>query len=108
MYRVLVPGLRLHDPCLAHDTNSSHSSPRREDDVTEQHLSVNLVEVIFWVQDHSGLSCGPKEAKMMCGFCVALGLDNQPSSSYCLPLGDASSDIPADINPSLPHQQGCS
>ena len=81
-------------PILACDRDSSHCPSRREDDVMEnwqeEHLSAYVVHVIFWVHDLCGVPTAPAEAKKMCGFRTAQDLDDQPSSFYLLPVGNAS------------------
>ena len=56
-------------------------------------FSADLVELISWVCELCGLPPAPVEVKKMCGFCAALDMDDQSSSSLCLLIGDASSDI---------------
>ena len=52
-----------------------------------------LVEVISCIHKLCGLPSTPAKAKKMGFFRAAQDMDNQPSSSCCLSMDDASSDI---------------
>ena len=87
-------------PGHVHDKTSCISPSHREDDPTEdwqgKHTSANLVKVVFWVCKLCSLSCASAEGKMW--LLHRPGLRDQPSFSYCIFMGDVSSDIIGNID----------
>ena len=65
-------------------------------DQQEELSFADIVDVISWIRELCGLPQALAEGKKMCGLCVGQDLDNQPSSSYSLPMSDASFDILSD------------
>ena len=60
--------------------------------------SADIVEVFSWIRDICSLPPVPSEWRKICSFCADRDLDDQPSASYCLPVGDVSADILAGID----------
>ena len=58
---------------------------------------MELVDVIAHMHMESDLPPAPLEGCKIQGFCAGLDVEEQPSSSYRLPIGDASVDILANI-----------
>ena len=55
------------------------------------------MDVVDWIRVYGSLPSAPENCKIR-GFKVALDADDEPSSSYQLPISDSSSDILLDLN----------
>ena len=71
---------------------------RADEDRQEEQLLLEFVNVIVQMKSESRLPEAPLEGCKIHGFCEGLDDDEQPESSYRLPIGDASADILADID----------
>ena len=63
------------------------------EDRHEEHSSTNHVDVVSWIQDICDLPPASSESQKSRHFQAGLDSDDQPSSSYQLPIGVASADI---------------
>ena len=61
-------------------------------------LLLILWRFFSWIRDICSLPPVPSEWRKICSFCADRDLDDQPSASYCLPVGDVSADILAGID----------
>ena len=75
----------------SHSCSSHHTHPPK--DRQEEHASANIVDVVGWIRYYGSLPHAPSESCKIRGFKAALDVDDQPSCSYLLPMGDSSSDI---------------
>ena len=86
---------------LSRSLSPSHSFSHRADPPEgwqEEHSSANLVDVVGQIRNICCLPPTPSDSRKMCCFKVALDAEDQPSSSYRLPIGDSSSDTLADLD----------
>ena len=84
---------------LSCDCSSSRSLSRCDEpgDGREEHLLADIVKV-SWIHEVCDLSLAPSENRKICEFWDGLDPDEQPSSSYHLPISDASANILGDID----------
>ena len=76
----------------------SHSPSRRADeDRQEKRSSLELIDVIAQMGSELHLPAASLERCKICSFCARLDTEEQPSSSYRLPIGDASSARSSDL-----------
>ena len=69
-----------------------------DEDRQEEQSLLNFVPVVATLQSLNELPEAPSESRKICGFCVALEDDDQPASSYHLPVDGASEEILADVD----------
>ena len=71
------------------------------EDHQEENSSTDLVEVVSWIREACNLPLAPSGPGKIRDFQAGLDSNDQPSSSYCLPISDASTDILAYIDDSI-------